>query len=66
MRLHGERPHHDVQRLVLEPLSSGQGDGVKLCGYVPHEGWFQAEAALAVNQESALVHIHVCVVSLEV
>lgn len=60
------RPHHDMQGLVLQPVSSGQGDGVKLCGYVPHEGWFQDVAAFAVNQESALVHIHVCTGSLEV
>lgn len=55
-----------MQGLVLQPVSSGQGDGVKLCGYVPHEGWFQDVAAFAINQESALVHIHVCTGGLEV
>lgn len=55
-----------MERLVLQPVSSGQGDGVKLCAYVPHVGRFQDVAALSVNQESALVYVHVWAVCLEV
>ncbi len=58
--------HHDMERLVLQPVSSGQGDGVILCGYVPHVGRFQDVAALSVNQESALVNVHVRAGRLEV
>lgn len=59
-------PHHDMEQLVLQPVSSGQSDGVKFCGWVPHVGWFQDVAALPINQESALVHIHVCASCLEI
>lgn len=55
-----------MERLVLQPFSSGQGDGVKLGGRVPHIGRFQDVAALPVDQESTLVHIHVRAVCLEV
>lgn len=53
--LHSETLNHDVEGLVLQPVSSRQGDGVKLCVRVPHEGRLQDVAALSVNQESALV-----------
>lgn len=55
-----------MERPVLQPVSSGQGDGVKLCVYVPHVGRFQDVAALPVHQESALVNIHVTAGCLEV
>lgn len=55
-----------MERLVLQPLSSGQGDGVELCGRVPHIGRFQDVAALPIDEEFALVHIHVRAVRLEV
>ena len=51
---------------MLQPISSGQGDGVEFCGSVPHIGRFQDVAALPVDQESALVHIHVLAGRLEV
>lgn len=59
-------PHHDVEPFVLQPVSSGQSDGVKFCGYVPHVGRFQDVAALPIDQESALVEIHVCARCLEI
>lgn len=59
-------PHHDMERLVLQPVSTSQSDRVKLCGYVSHVGWFQDVAALPVNHESAQVQIHVCAGCLEV
>lgn len=55
-----------MERLMLQPVSSGQGDGVKLCGYVPHVGRFQDIAALSVNHKSALVNVHVWAGCLEV
>ena len=58
--------HHDMERLVLQPVSSGQSVGVKPCGSVPHVGWFQDVATFTVHQESALVHIHVRARRLEV
>lgn len=58
--------NHDMEQLVLQPDSSRQGDGVKLCPALSHEGWFQDVAALPVNQESALVNVHVVAVCLEV
>lgn len=51
---------------MLQPDSSRQGDGVKLCASVPHEGRFQDVAAISVNQESALVYVHVVAPCLEV
>ena len=44
-----------MERLVLQPVSSGQGDGVELSGLFPHEGRLQDVAAFSINQESALV-----------
>lgn len=61
-----ETLNHDMEQLVLQPDSSCQGDGVKLCPAVPHEGRFQDVAALSVNQESALVYVHVVAGCLEV
>lgn len=58
--------NHDVERLVLEPVSSGQGDGVELGGRVPHEGRFQDVTTLPVDLEPSLVHIHVGAGCLEV
>lgn len=51
---------------MLEPVSSGQGDGVELGARVPHEGRFQDVTALPVNQEPSLVHVHVGTGRLEV
>lgn len=47
--------NHDVERLVLEPGSSGQGDGIELRVGVSHEGRLQDVAALPVDLEPALV-----------
>lgn len=47
--------NHDVERLVLEPVSSGQGDGIELCAGVPHKRRFQDVTALPVDLEHALV-----------
>lgn len=58
--------HHDMERLVLQPVSSGQGDGVEICALFPHEGRFQDVAAFSINQESALVKIHILAGCLEV
>lgn len=58
--------HHEVESLVLEPVSSGQGDGVELCARVPHEGRFQDVSALPVHLEPSLVYIHVGTGCLEV
>lgn len=55
MCLKSETLNHDMERLVLQPVSSGQGDGVELCALFPHEGRFQDVAAFSINQESALV-----------
>lgn len=57
---------HQVEGLLLEPGSPGQGDGVKLGGPVPHEGRFQDVAALPVDLEQALVGVHVGTRRLEV
>lgn len=62
----GETPDHDVEHLVLQPVSPRQGDGVKLGVHVSHKVWLQDVAALSVDQESALVYIHVCAACLEV
>lgn len=43
------KAHHDVQRLVLQPVSSGQGDGVKIRRRFPHEGRLQDVAALPID-----------------
>lgn len=53
--LKSETLNHDMERLVLQPVSPGQGDGVELCALFPHEGRFQDVAAFSINQESALV-----------
>lgn len=58
--------NHDMERLVLQPVSSRQGDGVKVGPRVPHEGRLQDVAALSVDQESALVHVHFRAVRLKV
>lgn len=58
--------HHEVEGLVLEPVSPRQGDGVELCAGVPHEGRFQDVAALPVRLEPPLVYIHVGTGCLEV
>lgn len=55
-----------MERRGLQPVSSGQGDGVELRGRVPHVGRFQDVAALSVDQESALVNIHFFAGGLEV
>lgn len=61
-----ETLNHDMEQLVLQPDSSRQGDGVKLCPALPHEGRLQDVAALSVNQESALVYVHVVAACLKV
>lgn len=55
-----------MQRLVLQPLSSGQSHRVELGGTVPQEGRFENVAALAVDQESALVYVQLFAYRLEV
>lgn len=59
-------PHHDVESLVLEPVPSGQRDGVELRAGVPQEGRFQDVPALPVDLEPSLVDVHVGAGRLEV
>lgn len=40
---------------MLEPVSSGQGDGIELCAGVSHKRRFQDVTALPVDQEPSLV-----------
>ena len=61
-----ETLNHDMERLVLQPVSSGQGDGVKLRVCVSHVGRFEDVAALSVDHESALVQVHIRAAGLEV
>ena len=57
---------HDMKCLVLKPPSPSECDGVKLRSPVPQVSWLQDVATLSIGQKSALVHIHLEALSLEV